>query len=230
MKTKNVLSIILIAAVSFSSCNGQKKSSDVKLTNKIDSVSYGIGLSIGNNLGKDGLNDLNLDVMMKAMRSAINKDSMLMDQQQAGTVIQSYLTEARKKKADEAVAKEKTWMDENAKKPGVITLPSGLQYTIIKTGTGPKPTMADTVIIHYHGTLLDGTVFDSSVERGEPITHPAAQFIPGWTEALQLMPVGSKWKLYIPSRLAYGEQGMGGKIEPNSTLIFEVELLGIKGK
>ena len=230
MNTKNLLSIIIIAAVSFSSCNGQKKSSDVKLANKIDSVSYGIGLSIGNNLGKDGLNDVNLDVMMKAMRSAMNKDSLLMDQQQAGMVIQSYLTEARKKKGEEALTKEKTWMDENSKKPGVITLPSGLQYSVIKTGTGAKPMLSDTVEVHYHGTFLDGNVFDSSVERGQPASFGLTQVIPAWTEALQLMPIGSKWKLYAPSKLAYGEQGFGGRIEPNTTLIFEVELLGIKGK
>lgn len=229
MNAKNLLSIFVIASVSFFSCNGQKKS-DVKLTNRIDSVSYGIGLSIGNSLEKDGLNDVNMDVMMKAMKSALNKDSMLMDQQQAGMVIQAYLNEAKKKKGEAALAKEKTWMDENGKKPGVITLPSGLQYTVIKTGTGPKPTASDTVVVHYHGTFLDGKVFDSSVDRGQPATFSLNQVIPAWTEALQLMPVGSKWKLYVPSKLAYGEQGFMGKIEPNTTLIFEVELLNIKGK
>lgn len=229
MKTKNLLSFVIISAVTFLSCNGQKKS-DVKLATRIDSVSYGIGVSIGNNLGRDGLNDVNLDVMMKAMRAAIDKDSLLMDQQQSGMVIQSYLTEAKKKKADAALAKEKTWLDENAKKPGVITLPSGLQYTVIKTGTGPKPTMSDTVETHYHGTFIDGGVFDSSVDRGEPATFALNQVIAGWTEALQLMPVGSKWKLYVPSKLAYGERGYGGKIEPNTPLIFDLELLSIKGK
>lgn len=229
MNPKNLLILFVIASVSFFSCNGQKKS-DVKLTNRIDSVSYGIGLSIGNNLDKDGLNDVNLDVMMKAMKSAINKDSMLMDQQQAGMVIQAYLTEAKKKKGEAALAKEKTWMDENGKKPGVTTLPSGLQYSVIKTGTGPKPIATDTVVVHYHGTFLDGKVFDSSVDRGQPATFSLNQVIPAWTEALQLMPVGSKWKLYVPSKLAYGEQGFMGKIEPNTTLIFEVELLSIKGK
>lgn len=230
MKPQNLLSLIVAAAISFSSCNGQKKSSDVKLINRIDSVSYAIGTSIGSDLSRSGLENMNLEVMMKGMKSAINKDSLLLNQQQSSMVIQSYMTEAKQKKSEAALVKEKTWMDENAKKPGVITLPSGLQYTIIKAGTGLKPTLADTVIIHYHGTLLDGNVFDSSVDRGQPITHPVAQFIAGWTEALQIMPIGSKWKLYVPSNLAYGEQGMGGKIEPNSTLIFEIELLGIKGK
>lgn len=226
---KHSLFIILITAVSFMSCTGQKKS-DVKLTNRVDSVSYGIGLSIGKNLGKDGLDEVNLDVMMKAMQAAMHKDSLLMDQQQAGMVIQAYVTEARKKKAETALAKEKTWMDENAKKPGVVTLPSGLQYTVIKTGTGPKPTLADTVVVHYHGTFLDGSVFDSSVDRGQPATFSLTQVIPAWTEALQLMPVGTKWKLYVPSKLGYGEQGFMGRIDPNTTLIFEVELLDIKTK
>jgi len=230
MNTKKFLSLIIIPAVTFLSCNGQKKSPDVKLANRIDSVSYGIGVSIGNNLGKDGLDNVNLDVMMKAMHAAIHKDSLLMDQQQCGMVIQSYITETKKKKSEEAMTKEKAWFDENAKKPGVITLPSGLQYTIIKTGTGPKPTANDTVVTHYHGTLLDGKVFDSSVDRGQPATFPVSGVIPGWTEALQLMPVGSKWKLYVPSKLAYGDHGAGGMIEPNTTLIFEVELLEIKGK
>jgi FKBP-type peptidyl-prolyl cis-trans isomerase FklB len=229
MKTKNLLLLAVISAMSFVSCNGQKNS-DVKLVNRIDSVSYGIGMSIGSDLTKSSLEDVNLDVMMKAMRAAMHKDSLLLTQQQAGMAIQSYLTEAKKKKGDAALAKEKTWMEENAKKPGVITLPSGLQYSIMKEGTGPKPTVSDSVVVHYHGTGLDGKVFDSSVERGEPVTYPVSGFIPGWQEALQLMPVGSKWKLYVPSKLAYGEQGMGGKIEPNSTLIFELELLGIKGK
>jgi len=231
MSTKNFLSLIVITAVSFLSCNGQKKSPGVKPSNRIDSVSYGIGVSIGNNLGKDGLENVNLEVMKEAMRAAINKDSLLMDQQQAGMIIQSFVAEAKKKKGDEALAKEKTYFEENAKKPGVILLPSGLQYNIIKTGTGPKPSATDTVETHYHGTLLDGSVFDSSVDRGQPANYPVGgSMIAGWTEALQLMSVGSKWKFYIPSNLAYGEQGRGGAIGPNTTLIFEIELLSIKAK
>ncbi|MBK5284544.1 MAG: FKBP-type peptidyl-prolyl cis-trans isomerase [Bacteroidia bacterium] len=230
MNIKRLSSALIITSVTFLSCNGQKKAPNVKLANEVDSVSYGIGLSIGNNLAKDGLEGVNLDVMMKAMKSAINKDSLIMDQQAAGAVIQQYVTTIKKKKGESAVANEQKFMDENAKKPGVKTLESGMQYIVMKEGTGAKPTAADTVICHYHGTMLDGKVFDSSVERGEPATFPVSGVIPGWTEALQLMPVGSKWKLFIPSKLAYGERGAGGMIEPNSTLIFEVELLSIKGK
>ena len=230
MKTKNLLSLAVISAMSFLSCNGQKNSSDVKLANRIDSVSYAIGMSIGGDLNKSGLEDVNFDAMMKAMKAAARKDSLLLTQQDAGMAIQSYLTEAKKKKGEAALAKEKVWMDENGKKPGVITLPSGLQYTIMKAGTGPKPTLTDSVVVHYHGTFLDGKVFDSSLERGEPAVFTLTQVIPAWTEALQMMPVGSKWKLYVPSKLAYGEHGFMGKIDPNTTLIFEVELLDIKAK
>lgn len=230
MNFRTVSTALMITSVTFLSCNGQKKTPDVKLANAIDSVSYGIGVSIGNNLGKDGLENVNLEVMMKAMRAAINKDSLVMDQQQAQMAIQSYITATKKKKGEEALMKEKTFLDENAKKPGVKTLPSGLQYIIIKAGTGVKPTTTDTVICHYHGTLIDGKIFDSSVDRGQPATFPVSGVIPGWTEALQLMPTGSKWKLIIPSALGYGDRGAGGMIEANATLIFEVELLSIKGK
>jgi FKBP-type peptidyl-prolyl cis-trans isomerase FklB len=119
------------------------------------------------------------------------------------------------------------FLDENKKKPGVVTLPSGLQYIVIKEGTGAKPVLTDKVTTHYHGTLIDGTVFDSSVERGEPASFPVNGVIKGWTEALQMMPVGSKWKLFVPPALGYGERGAGGVIGPNATLIFEVELISI---
>ena len=125
---------------------------------------------------------------------------------------------------------EKKFMDENAKKPGVKSTASGLQYIVMKEGTGAKPITTDTVVVHYHGTLLDGKVFDSSVDRKQPATFPVSGVIPGWTEALQLMAVGSKWKVFIPSKLAYGDRGAGGAIEANATLIFEVELLSIKAK
>ena len=230
MNFRTLSTALMITTITFLSCNGQKKGSDIKLTNAIDSVSYGIGVSIGQNLGRDGLENVNLDIMMKAMRAAINKDSLMMTMQQCQGTIQDYITAIKKKKGEEALVKEKAFMDENAKKPGVKTLASGMQYIVMKEGTGAKPTTADTVVCHYHGTLLDGKVFDSSVERGQPATFPVSGVIPGWTEALQLMSVGSKWKLFIPSKLAYGERGAGGSIGPNSTLIFEVELLSIKGK
>ena len=127
--------------------------------------------------------------------------------------------------SNDPLAAGQAFLAENAKKPGVTTLPDGLQYSILKEGTGPKPTTSQTVTVNYEGTLIDGTVFDSSYKRGEPISFGVTQVIPGWTEALQLMPVGSTWMLYIPSNLAYGARGAGGAIGPNETLIFKVELI-----
>ena len=231
MNFRTLSTALLITTITFLSCNGQKKNPDVKLASALDSVSYGIGVSIGQNLGKDGLENVNLDVMMKAMRSAIDKDSLTLSMEQSQMAIQSYITGIRKKKGEEAIAKEKIFVDENGKKPGVITTASGLQYLVMKEGTGAKPTTTDTVVVHYHGTLLDGKVFDSSVEKGQPVTYPVSGFVPGWIEALQLMPAGSKWKLFVPAKLAYGDRGgPGGKIEPNATLVFELELLAVQGK
>ncbi len=135
---------------------------------------------------------------------------------------------AQQVEAGKAAETGKKFLDENSKKSGVKTTASGLQYEILKEGKGPKPAATDTVVVHYHGTTVEGKVFDSSVNRGKPATFPVNQVIPGWTEALQLMPVGSKWKLVIPSALGYGERGAGADIKPNSVLVFEVELLEIK--
>ena len=137
------------------------------------------------------------------------------------------MAEKEKMKGQENVAKGKAFLEENKKKAGVQTTASGMQYIVMKEGTGAKPGLNDKVTTHYHGTVIDGTVFDSSVERGQPASFPVSGVIPGWTEALQMMPVGSKWKLFLPSELAYGERGAGGKIGPNSVLVFEVELLSI---
>ena len=149
-------------------------------------------------------------------------------------VLQAFMTkqqaikaEASKLEAAPMIAEGEAFLAENAKRPEVTTLPSGLQYEIVKEGNGEKPTMMNSVLAHYHGTLINGTVFDSSVDRGEPTEFPVGGVIAGWTEALQLMPVGSKWKLYVPYNLAYGERGAGANIKPYSTLIFDVELLKI---
>ena len=154
----------------------------------------------------------------------------MLTQMEAQSVIQAYLGDKAKQKGDANIAKGKAFLAENKKKPGVVELPDGLQYQVVTEGTGPMPTANDTVSVHYHGTLIDGTVFDSSIERGQPAEFPVGAVIKGWTEALQLMKVGSKYKLFIPSDLAYGDRAAGPKIEANSTLIFDVELLSIKGK
>jgi len=155
--------------------------------------------------------------------------NLLISQFEAQGVIQKYLAEQQSKKSNDNLAKCKSFLDENGKKKGIITTASGLQYEVVKEGTGPKPTINDTVKTNYHGTLIDGTVFDSSVDRGEPVEFPVGAVIKGWTEALQLMSVGSKYRLYVPSDLAYGDRGQG-PITPNSALIFDLELLEIKGK
>jgi FKBP-type peptidyl-prolyl cis-trans isomerase FklB len=226
---------ILVLAICFStaallSCEGQKGKTSVSLKTTADSVSYSIGVSIGSNMRKDGLDSLNLDIMKEAIRSAIKGDSLMLDANASQGVIQSYLAAKQKQKGDANVEAGKKFLAENKSKPGVKVLPDGLQYIVIKEGTGPTPTANDTVSVHYHGTLIDGTVFDSSIERGEPAEFPVGAVIKGWTEALQLMKVGSKYKLFIPPDLAYGDRAAGPKIGANSTLIFEVELLGIKGK
>lgn len=177
----------------------------------------------------------NQDVFITAFINQLAYDKSYFDDFSADLLLRSEFEKERKRKelttnsaASENLKKGIAFLEENAKRAEVITLESGLQYEVLVEGTGAKPEASSRVKIHYHGTLIDGTVFDSSVDRGEPMVHTANGFIKGWNEALLLMPVGSKWKLYIPSNLAYGEQGAGNDIGPNQALIFEVELLGIE--
>lgn len=204
-----------------------KPAAATALKTTIDSVSYAIGQDIGNSLKSQGLNNLNPTLLIKAIQDVVKNQPLLLTKEQCDMSIRDFLQKA----ASEKIAKNKVageqFLAANKAKPGVTTLPSGLQYQVIKEGTGPKPALTDKVKTHYHGTLIDGTIFDSSVDRGQPISFAVNGVIPGWTEALQLMPVGSKWKLFIPSDLAYGDRQAGPKIGPGSTLIFEVELLEI---
>ncbi|MFN8356976.1 MAG: FKBP-type peptidyl-prolyl cis-trans isomerase [Spirosomataceae bacterium] len=197
------------------------------IKNGIDSVSYAIGVSIASNLKQQGFADINLAAMQKAMDDVLKSKPTIIDLQQCNSVIQNFFQAQQAKKYATVKTASQKFLVENKTKPGVVTLPSGLQYQVMKAGDGPKPTTADRVKVHYHGTLIDGTVFDSSVQRNEPAVFGVTQVIQGWVEALQLMPVGSKWKLFIPYQMAYGEQG-SGNIPPFSTLVFEVELLGIE--
>lgn len=197
-------------------------------------VSYSIGLDIGKNLKQSEI-DVELEALMRGIKDATTDSTPLLTQAQIQETMQKFQQEMMNKQNEKANAmsdKNKTageaFLAENAKKEGVITLPSGLQYKVIKTGTGKKPKATDEVTTHYRGTLIDGTEFDSSYKRGQPTSFPVNGVIAGWTEALQLMPVGSKWQLYIPSNLAYGPRGAGGTIGPNATLIFDIELLAIK--
>jgi FKBP-type peptidyl-prolyl cis-trans isomerase FklB len=197
------------------------------LKTRMDSVSYAIGQDIGNSLKTQGLDNVNTTLLLKAIQDATKNQKPLLTKEQCDMSISTYLQQLKAEKSSKNKIVGEQFLAANKTKPGVITLPSGLQYQVIKEGTGPKPTAADKVKTHYHGMLIDGTVFDSSVERGEPVTFPVGGVIKGWTEALQLMPVGSKWKLFIPADLAYGDRQAGPKIGPGSTLVFEVELLEI---
>lgn len=223
----------LVLVVGVAGCQTTGKKGEVKLTSKIDSVSYALGVLIGENNKQQmksapGAEQLNKEIMIAAFEKALLGDSVQIKPEKANEAISKFFTEISKAEGEKNLKAGEEFLAANKSKSGVVTLPSGLQYEIIKEGTGPKPKAEDKVKCHYQGTTIDGKVFDSSIERGEPATFPVNRVIPGWTEALQLMPVGSKWKLYVPANLAYGERGAGKDIKPNSVLIFEVELLEIE--
>ncbi|MCI6522547.1 MAG: FKBP-type peptidyl-prolyl cis-trans isomerase [Parabacteroides sp.] len=193
----------------------------------MDKVSYALGLSIGNNFQNSGIKQLQVADFVKGLEDVLGEKQPAISYEEAKQVINDYFMKLQQERLEINKQAGAEFLEINRHKAGVVELPSGLQYEILKQGTGAKPSANDKVKCHYHGTLINGTVFDSSVQRGEPATFGVSQVIPGWIEALQLMPVGSKWRLFIPSNLAYGEHGAGDVIEPNSTLIFDVELLDI---
>jgi FKBP-type peptidyl-prolyl cis-trans isomerase FklB len=219
---------LVLGAVTVAKADGTNLLADEK-----SRVSYAIGLTLGHNWQQQGL-DIDADIAASAIKTVQTNGPALMTQQEVQEVLSAFQKEFAAKQQQrrlEMAAKNKTdgeaFLAANKKNPGVELLPDGLQYLVLTNGSGPVPTAADTVTVNYRGTLLDGTEFDSSYKRGQPATFPVGGVIRGWTEALQKMTVGSKWKLFIPSDLAYGEQGNRG-IPPNSTLIFEVELLDTK--
>lgn len=193
----------------------------------MEKVSYALGLSLGNNLMGSGIKALDYAKLAQGIKDVMEQKEPEISFQEAQTVINEFFTSLQAQIHEANIAAGQEFLEENAKRPEVVQLESGLQYEIITKGEGNIPVSTDQVKVHYHGMLIDGKVFDSSVQRGEPATFGVTQVISGWVEALQLMPVGSKWKLYIPSQLAYGAQGAGQAIAPHSTLIFEVELLDI---
>ncbi|RJG51364.1 FKBP-type peptidyl-prolyl cis-trans isomerase [Motilimonas pumila] len=204
--------------------------SDNKFASTEAKVSYGIGRQLGEQLAANPFDGLVIEAVQEGVADAFGGQASQVDEQALGEAFQIIAAQIQEKQAEQAkeLSKEgEAFLAENAKKDGVVVTESGLQYEVITQGTGEKPTAASTVRTHYHGQLIDGTVFDSSVQRGEPAEFPVNGVIAGWTEALQLMPVGSKYKLTIPYSLAYGERGAGGAIGPYSTLVFEVELLEI---
>ncbi len=194
----------------------------------MDKLSYALGMSMASNMKQSGLDCINVDDFASAIKSVFNGEKMQMTADEAQSAINEFFA----KQKTEVMSKNKKageeFLAKNKNNEGVVTTASGLQYKILVAGTGAKPKETDTVDCHYEGRLIDGTIFDSSYKRGQSAQFPVNGVIPGWVEALQLMPVGSKWQLYIPSDLAYGEYGAGETIEPNSTLIFDVELLAIK--
>ena len=193
-------------------------------------------MNIGRSLKKQS-DDIDSASLVRGLKDTLAGGTVLLTDEEAQAALSELQGEVRQKeeaeaqKAGEANMKEgEAFLADNKTKEGVVTLPSGLQYKILTAGTGPKPAASDTVVCNYRGTFINGTEFDSSYKRGQPASFPVGQVIKGWTEALQLMPVGSKWQLFIPPDLAYGQRGAGGAIGPNATLVFEVELLSIQGK
>ncbi len=234
MKLKSIIyASALVLFVGAAGCQNSGKKGNMTLKSKNDSVSYSLGVLIGESnkqqmKGAPGVDQLDKDIIIAAFEKAFLGDSVQIKPEKANQNIQKFFTEITKAEGDKNLKAGEEFLASNKTKSGVVTLPSGLQYEIIKAGTGPKPKAEDQVKCNYKGTTIDGKEFDSSAKHGgEPAVFPVNRVIPGWTEALQLMPVGSKWKLYVPAALGYGERGAGQDIKPNSTLIFEIELLEI---
>ena len=193
----------------------------------MDKLSYAIGLGIGQNLFGMGAKDISIEKFTKAITDVLEGKETEITHEEAQSIMKNYFEKLEAKMADESIQVQKEFLETNGKKEGVITLDSGLQYEVIATGEGKTPVETDQVKCHYEGKLLNNQIFDSSIKRGEPAEFGVTQVIPGWVEALQLMTVGSKWRLYVPYEMAYGPQGIPNAIPPYSTLIFEVELLEI---
>lgn len=232
--------IFLILLVPFSVSYAQTKkpvakhnhivTKPVKAMTSTDSLSYSIGVQVAEYYKTQGVDNVNTEYIKQAFNDVFNNKKLIISEDACNMNIQKKLQEFMSQKISKVKETGVKFLEENKKRPGVITLPSGLQYEIITKGTGPVPTAKDTVSANYIGTLIDGKEFDNSYKRGEPISIPVTAVIRGWTEALELMPVGSKWKLFVPSDLAYGDRGAGGAIPGGSALIFEIELLSIVNK
>ncbi|MBL7980964.1 MAG: FKBP-type peptidyl-prolyl cis-trans isomerase [Flavobacteriales bacterium] len=229
----NVRFASAVLAMTILSACSQGQKGRVNLQTEMDSVSYAIGTDIGSNFKRSKLDSVNVEALAMGLRDALDS-AMLFDEATVQQVVQGYMMKVQEKQmaAERAKGEEnrlagEKFLAENGKRTGVVTTPSGLQYEVVTLGTGPKPVATDKVKVHYTGMLIDGSKFDSSVDRGVPATFGVGQVIPGWVEGIQLMPTGSKFKFYIPSDLAYGPQGAGEKIPGNSTLIFDVELLEV---
>lgn len=204
-----------------------KKPKDADTTTIHQKASYGLGVIIATNLKMQGGDSLDMETLTKALSDTYSGKPLKMEPQKSSMVVQQYMQQAIEQKAAKSMEEGKTYLENNKNQEGVKVTASGLQYKVLTPGTGKAPAATDKVTVNYTGKLIDGTVFDSSSSRAEPTSFVVNQVIPGWTEALQLMHEGDKWMLYIPSDLAYGEQGAGGQIPPHATLIFEVELVKV---
>jgi FKBP-type peptidyl-prolyl cis-trans isomerase len=224
---KNAFVLLLIGCMA---CAQTKTNMDkeIKLENENLRASYGIGALMAKNVKSQGADSLDLDALFKGFYDEYKKGKTQISQEECMTSVQKMMTAAADRKSASAKKGGEEFLAANAKKEGVKTTASGLQYKVNNVGSGKSPALTSEVTVHYTGKLIDGTVFDSSVERGEPATFPVNGVIAGWTEALQLMKEGDKWTLYIPSQLAYGERGAGGQIPPHAALIFDVELIKVK--
>jgi FKBP-type peptidyl-prolyl cis-trans isomerase FklB len=226
------------AAKTGTSTTAKKPAVPLTLTTQKDKASYAIGMNIGKSMHRDGV-DIDTSILLRGLKDGMSGAKPLLTDDEAKAALTALQADLRKKQEEKLVVEGETnkkagetFLAENKTKDGVVTLPSGLQYKILTEGTGPKPTATDTVVCNYKGALLDNTEFDNSYKRGQPATFPVGNVINGWKEALQLMPVGSKWQLVVPSDLAYGARGgpQGSGIGPNATLVFEVELISVKPK
>ena len=223
----------IVAAMSLVASTTYAATNTVSLTNNVDKISYSIGIDLGKNIQKQGI-EINAQALAKGIEDGMGKGPLLMTEDEMKQVLAQFQKELMAKRAAafdklaaDNKAKGEAFLAQNKSKSGVITLPSGLQYKIITAAKGAKPSKNDTVTVDYTGTLINGEVFDSSKKSGKPATFNLSQVIPGWTEGLQLMPVGSTWELYVPANLAYGARSIGGPIGPNETLIFNVHLISI---
>lgn len=198
------------------------------LKTELEKVSYSLGVNIAKNMQQQGMTELSSESLTKGLEDALKSADLQIPEEEGQQILQAFFQKIQEKQFEKNITEGKLFLEENAKKEGVVSLPSGLQYEIITEGSGEIPAATDTVTTHYHGTLINGSVFDSSYDRGEPASFPVNGVIKGWIEALQLMPVGSKWKLFIPAELAYGANPHpGGPIEPHMVLLFDIELLKI---
>lgn len=226
MKAKNLLLTLAVGAMAMGCNSGSMTQTSAPLKTTSDTASFYLGYMYGSGMQRMGMKDPNMSAMVAGLNSALEKKEMKTDPQEMEMYLNNYFQKMAMRRAEENAEKGRKFLEENAKKSGIDTLANGIQYKVIKEGKGAKPTETDVVKVDYVGTLIDGTEFDSSIKRGEPAEFQLNRVIPGWTTALKEMPVGSKWKIFIPADQAYGPRG-GGPIGPNETLIFEVELLDI---